>query len=269
VGAQKLPLTVSWRETKARGARLSHDIIVRQIMTLRAILLILVTISFAIAPFVTPPFSGYSPGDFPVDIGRPAIQPAGYAFSIWSVIYLWLIVHAAYGYWKRAHSADWDAVRLPLIASLAMGTVWLAIAGAYPLLATLGILFMLTTALIAFFQADEFYDRWMLSAPLAMYAGWLSAAAAVSTGVVLAGYGLLSNTESALVMIAVIFGVAGMVQWLRPYMPVYGLTVIWALIGVIVVNAETNVLVATTAAAAAAAMAAVTFYVWNTRRITL
>lgn len=238
-------------------------------MTLRAIFLILVTLTFAVAPFITPPFTGYAPGDFPVEITRPAIQPAGYAFSIWSVIYLWLFAHAAYGYWKRAHSADWDEVRLPLIASLAMGTVWLAIAGAYPLLATAGILFMLGTALVAFFQADEFYDRWMLSAPLAIYAGWLSAAAAVSTGVVLAGYGVLSDTESALVMIAVIFGVAGLVQWLRPYMPVYGITVVWALIGVVVVNAQSNFIVATTAAAAAAAIAAVTFFAWHNRRITV
>ncbi|MCU0902010.1 MAG: hypothetical protein MUC82_16210 [Cypionkella sp.] len=238
-------------------------------MTLRAILLILVTAAFAIAPFLTPPFTGYQPGRFPVEILRPAVQPAGYAFSIWSVIYLWLILHAGYGFWKRAHSADWDAVRLPLIASLVIGMVWLAIAANYPIIATIGILFMLVTAMIAFFQADEFYDRWMLSAPLAIYAGWLSAAAAVSTGVVLAGYGLLTNTESALVMIAIVFGVAGMVQWLRPYMPIYGITVVWALIGIVVANANDNLIVAGTAAAAAAGMAAVTFYTWHKRRITI
>lgn len=238
-------------------------------MTLRAILLLLVTLTFAVAPFITPPFTGYDPGRFPVSIPEPAVQPAGYAFSIWSVIYLWLIAHAAYGYWKRAHSMDWDEVRVPLIASLILGTVWLAIAGLYPLLATVGILFMLATAMVAFFQADEFYDRWMLSAPLAMYAGWLSAASAVSVGVLLGGYGLLTDTESAVVMIAVVLGVAGMVQWLRPYMPVYGLTVVWALIGITVTNADSNVPVALIAAASAAAMAALTFYVWNKRRVTL
>ena len=238
-------------------------------MTLRAIFLMIVTLTFAVAPFITPPFTGYDPGRFPVQIPNPAVQPAGYAFSIWSVIYLWLIAHAAYGYWKRAHSADWDEVRIPLIASLVLGTVWLAIAGLYPILATVGILFMLATAMVAFFQADEFYDRWMLAAPLAIYAGWLSAASAVSVGILLAGYGLLSDTESALVMMTVVLAVAGMVQWLRPYMPVYGATVVWALIGIMVANAERNVLVALIAAAAASAMAAITFYAWHKRRITL
>ncbi|MFN7224113.1 MAG: hypothetical protein ACK4MS_08845 [Paracoccaceae bacterium] len=238
-------------------------------MTLRAILLILATLAFGVAPFITPPFTGYDPGQFPVQITRPSVQPAGYAFSIWSVIYLWLIVHAVYGFWKRAHSFDWDEVRLPLIASLVIGTVWLAIAAKFPLLATVGILFMLATALAAFLMADEFYDRWLLAAPLAIYAGWLSAAAAVSTGVVLAGYGVLTDSESALVMVAVVLGVAGMVQWLRPYMPVYGMTVVWALMGIVVANAQDNVFVALVAAAAAAAMAAITGYAWYRHRATL
>ena len=238
-------------------------------MTLRALLLILVTLCFGVAPFVTPPFTGYDPTQFPVQIARPSVQPAGYAFSIWSVIYLWLIAHAAFGFWKRAHSMDWDEVRLPLIASLVIGTVWLAIAAKFPLLATVGILFMLATAMVAFLQADEFYDRWMLSAPLAIYAGWLSAAAAVSTGVVLAGFGLLTDTQSALAMIAIVLAVAGTVQWLRPYMPVYGITVVWALIGIVVANVQSNLIVGLAAAAGAAAIAALTGYVWYRRRVTL
>lgn len=238
-------------------------------MTLRAIFLILATLAFVLAPFFTPSFSGFDPSLFPVPIENPAVQPAGYAFSIWSVIYIWLLIHAAYGFWKRAHSPDFDAVRLPLLVSLLLGSLWLAIASSYPVIATVVILVMAATALAAYFHADEFYDRWLLSAPLAIYAGWLSAASSVSIGILLAGYGVLTDTQSALVMIAVVLAVASLVQWLRPYMPVYGATVVWALIGIIVTNAQSNVLVAGTAAAAAAAMAALTFYVWSKRRVTL
>lgn len=238
-------------------------------MTLRALLLILVTLCFGVAPFVTAPFTGYDPAQFPVQIAKPSVQPAGYAFAIWSVIYLWLIAHAGFGFWKRAHSMDWDEVRLPLILSLVIGTVWLAIAARYPVLATVGILFMLATAMVAFLQADEFYDRWILSAPLAIYAGWLSAAAAVSTGVVLAGYGVLSNSQTALAMIAVVLVVAGTVQWLRPFMPVYGLTVVWALIGIVAANVQSDLIVGAAAAAAAAAMATLTAYAWRRHRMTL
>lgn len=232
-------------------------------MTLRALLLILVTIAFGVASFLTPPFTGFDPAQFPVQIAKPAVQPAGYAFAIWSVIYLWLIVHALYGFWARARSIDWDEVRIPLITSLAIGTVWLAVAGLFPLLATVGILFMLATALVAFLQADEYYDPWLLSAPLAIYAGWLSAASAVSVGVVLAGYGILSDSLSAFVMIGVVVAVASLVQWLRPRMPLYGLTVVWALVGIVVANLQGNLIVAAAAGGAAFTIASFTYREWR------
>jgi TspO/MBR family len=214
-----------------------------------ALILLIAAVAFAVAPFVTPPFTGYEPGQFPVAIPDPAIQPAGYAFSIWSVIYLWLILHAGYGLWKREGSATWARVRVPLIVSLVLGTVWLAIAGASPEWATAVIWVMAATAVAAFLRAPTEPDRWILSAPLAIYAGWLTAATAVSTGVLIGGYGVMSDTRAALAMLGLVLVVALVVQWQKPRMPVYGLTVVWALIGVIVTNYTTNPLVAGTAAA--------------------
>jgi hypothetical protein len=43
-----------------------------------SILLFVVTLTFGIAPFITPPFSGYDPSIFPVVVARPFIQPAGF-----------------------------------------------------------------------------------------------------------------------------------------------------------------------------------------------
>ena len=90
-------------------------------MNKKALLLLLTTLAFGVAPFVTPPFTGYDPSLFPVQIERPSIQPAGYAFAIWSVIYLWLIAHAVFGLWKRPDSAAWDVVRLPLALAVGVG----------------------------------------------------------------------------------------------------------------------------------------------------
>jgi hypothetical protein len=199
-------------------------------------LLLNVTLAFAIAPAFTPDFTGYPPEQFPVVIDRPAIQPAGYAFAIWGPIYLGLILQAGFGLWKRAGDAVWTPSRLPLIGAVTLGTVWLAIALAAPIIATLVILLMAVLAITAFLRAPTLPDRWILSAPIAMFAGWLTAAAAVSTGVVLAGYGWLSNTASTLVMLALVLVVAITVQSRRPAMPLYAATVIWAIIGVVVVN---------------------------------
>lgn len=252
-----------------------------------ALILLLATIAFGIAPFVTPPFTGYDPSMFPVRIERPSIQPAGYAFAIWSVIYLWLIAHAVFGVWKRATDPAWQAVRLPLTVAVLVGAVWLAIAGSSAVWGTVTIWVMAAAAIAAFLRADcstsasaglghsisdleaqmiervmqeasssvwtrslrsiraiNFSNRWMLSGPTAIFAGWLSAAAAVSTGVLIAGYGWLSDTQSAAAMLALVLVIAVTVQMRRPQMPVYGLTVIWALIGVVVVNWAPNLTVA-------------------------
>jgi hypothetical protein len=214
-----------------------------------AVILLIATVAFAAAPFVTPPFTGYRPGQFPVEIIRPSIQPAGYAFSIWGLIYLWLILHAGFGLWKRVDDPAWAPTRLPLTVAVVLGSVWLAIAGASPGWATAVIWVMAATAIAAFLRAPTEPDRWLLSAPLAIFAGWLSAASAVSTGVLIAGYGLLSDTGSALAMLAFVLALAVAVQWQKPRMPVYGLTVIWALVGVVVANAGLNATVALAAGA--------------------
>lgn len=218
-------------------------------MKTNALVLLVATIAFGVAPFVTPPFTGYESALFPVQIGRPAIQPAGYAFSIWSVIYLWLIAHAVFGVWKRAESQAWNAVRWPLTVAVGIGAVWLWIAGQSAIWGTVTIWLMAGGAIWAFLRADPDTDRWMLSGPTAIFAGWLSAASAVSTGVLIAGYGLLSNTASALTTLAVVLVLALAVQWQKPRMPLYGLTVIWALVGVVVANAGLNVTVALAAGA--------------------
>jgi hypothetical protein len=221
---------------------------------LPALILLLATIAFGIAPFVTPPFTGYDPSLFPVKIGRPAIQPAGYAFAIWSVIYLWLILHAVYGLWRRAEAPAWTASRLPLTVAVAVGVVWLWIAGQSAIWGTVTIWIMAGGALGAFLRAPTEPDRWLLSGPLAIIAGWLTAAAAVSTGVLIAGYGLLSNSTLALAMLVLVLGLALVVQGRKPRMPVYGLTVVWALVGVIVANRVDTPLVAGAAAVGAVVM---------------
>jgi hypothetical protein len=208
---------------------------------LRAPLLLLATLAFGAAPFLTEPFRGYPPDAFPVVIDRPSIQPAGYAFAIWSVIYLWLFVHAVFGQWKRRDDPDWVVTGWPMTGSLAVGSLWLFIAPQAPVIATVSIIVMAGLALWAFVRADTFADRWTLAAPIAIYGGWLSAASAVSLGINMAGYGLLSDTAAALMMIAVVLVVAVTVQWRQPRMPVYGLTVVWALVGVAVANFGLNV----------------------------
>ncbi len=227
------------------------------------VLVLLMALAFGLSPLLTPDFRGYDATQFPVRLDAPAILPAGYAFGIWGLIYLWLVLHAGFGLLRRAGDPDWDRVRPPLILSLAVGSVWLFVAVRDPIWASVLIAVMLAGALVALLRAPGDPDRWLLLAPLAVYAGWLTAATGVSLGVLLTGYGWLSDRAAAVVLLALVLALAISVQLALGRAPEYGLTVVWALVAVCVRNGVGNVAVTAMAAAGCAAMLAA---VWRVRR---
>lgn len=199
-------------------------------------LTLLFTLTFVGSPFVTSPFAGFSEDQLPIPQIDPPIQPAGYAFSIWGLIYGWLLVSAIFGVWNRPDDAGWAAMRRPLALSLALGTPWLWVAGQSPIAATILIFAMALPAIAALLRAPA-KDRWLAQTPVAIYAGWLTAASFVSLGTTLAGYGILmSQTGWAYAGIIGALALALAVQRKRADAPAYGLTLIWASIGIIVAN---------------------------------
>jgi hypothetical protein len=209
----------------------------RDTRRLKAILTFTAALAFAAAPFLAPGFEGFDPEAFPVPQRDPPVQPAGFAFAIWGPIYLWLLAHAGWGLFARADDAEWDRPRWPLFASLALGASWLAVAGQAPLVATVQIWAMLVFALLALFRISPDREPLLLAAPVALYAGWLTAAAFVALGLVLAGHGLVSEATAAALCLAgaVALGLAVQIRLSRA--PLFGAALVWALIGVAVSNA--------------------------------
>lgn len=221
-------------------------------------LTLIIGLIFASAPAFAPEFRGYAAGQLPVFIERHAVQPAAYAFAIWGVIFLWLLASAAFGLWRRADDPAWARTRPALMAAMLLGTVWLFLASTQPLLATGVILAMAACAIAAFLRADTDADRWLLSAPLAIFAGWVSAASMVSVGIMLGGYGLLPHPSAGLAMVAILLAAAIYLQSRQPMMPVYGATVVWAIIAVAAVNRADQPMVALAALLAALIMTTAT-----------
>lgn len=205
-------------------------------MRLPAILVLIAAIAFAASPFLVPGFGGYDPTQFPVPQENPPVQPAGYAFAIWGVIYLWLIASAVYGVWKRRDAAHWNPHRLPLFISLAVGAIWLPVALASPIWATVLIWVMLASAVAALLRSPP-EDRLLLRGPVGLYAGWLTAASAVSLGLLAAGWGLPPFGAVGWAIAALSVGLIislGVVR--RVPSPAYGAAVVWALIAVFIQN---------------------------------
>lgn len=223
---------------------------------MKAILVLVATIFFVVGAYVVS-FSGYDPDLFPADPGTTPAQPAGYAFAIWGLIFLWLLASAGFGLVGRAEDAGWDALRWPLFLSLAIGATWNSVANMSAIWATVLIWVMLGTALVALLRAPA-RDRAWLAWPVGLYAGWLTAASAVSLGVTLAGYGVLAPVTSAWLAIVVAAVVAAAVLRTTGNLA-YAASVVWALAALIVKNSGTATSVVWLAALAIAALALLAF----------
>ncbi len=198
-------------------------------------LLFLAALAFAASPFLTSGFGGFDADQFPVPQVDPPGQPAGYAFGIWGLIYLWLIVGTGFQMLRRKDAEDWVALRLPLLVSLGIGIFWLPVAMISPLWATVLIWAMLAGALSALLRCparDSGFAAW----PVGLYAGWLTAAASVSLALIGAGWGLMSGTTAALMALVIALLLSLAMMWQRPSVIGYPVAVIWALIAVAVAN---------------------------------
>lgn len=202
---------------------------------MKTILVLTATIAFVTAPLWSAGFNGFEANQFPIPQDDPPAQPAGYAFSIWGVIYLWLLISAVFGLVKRDVNPAWDATRWPMFLSLGVGASWLTVAQISPIWATVLIWVMLVTALIAMLNAPT-SDPYLLRYPIQLYAGWLTAASAVSLALTGAGYGIgMGETGWAFLALFVAIGIAAMIL-MRGAAPFYALAVAWALVGVVVAN---------------------------------
>lgn len=224
-----------------------------------ALVTLLLSIAFAASPFVVMDFDGFDPNQFPVPQEDPPVQPAGYAFAIWGLIYLWMTLGMVWGLLRAANDPQWHDMRLPLCVSLAVGSIWLAVAVASPVWASVLIWVMLLSALAALFMAprdDAVWAAW----PVGLYAGWLSAASCVSLGLLAAGYGVMDEVTAAVVFVGLAIVLAVFVQAALRRVPTYGVAVIWALIAVAVQNWGVTPPIAYLAAAGAV------FMLWPTLR---
>lgn len=224
----------------------------------RAIIVMTAAVLFAAAPLAVGGFGGFDPAVFPVPQVDPAIQPAGWAFSIWGLIYVWILGHAGFGLVKRGDAPDWDRTRVPMIVVLVLGTVWIPVAQRDPVIATILIGLMLIAAVIAFLRAPR--PDWPWGAgPVGLLAGWLTAATGVSIGLLVAGHGLAGPLVASIGALVWTLALAGVIVALRPD-PAFALAVGWALLGIVARNGMAQPAISVLAAAGMIALPALALW---------
>lgn len=201
------------------------------------LLLLMLALAFALSPFVSNGFGGFYPESFPVQVGRWPAQPAGWAFSIWGLIFLCLVLSAGWSVLRPDTMPGWDRVSWPLGISLFLGVFWIEAAMRSPLVATAMILPMTICAIIAMSRLSP---DWRETGAIGLFAGWLTAASGVAVSVVLTGYGILAPRPAAIALILLVLLTAVAVSSWRPQVWLYRAGVIWALIGTTAANAQSQ-----------------------------
>lgn len=209
---------------------------------------------------------GQTPAEFSAD-SDATLKVAGYAFAIWGLIYLGLLVYAGRQVLPRTgeslliHRFGWPSA----LAFAGIG-LWIIAAALDAEVATIVLIFgSLTVLLIPLVQNAGAIralpmrerDRWMVVWPLALLAGWLTVAAPLNLITVATGNGdlpaVLPPTLWAIIAIAVVVGVALAVTW-RIRTLAYAIPIAWGLLGAFVAEQPGNTTLAYVALAAAIAV---------------
>lgn len=182
------------------------------------------------------------------------LTPAGYAFSIWSLIYVGLIAFSLYQ--LRADSpAAIRAVRPLYVLSCALNVGWIYCWHHNLILVCLILIVLLaiTLFLIQSFLSGKLTTRefWLTKAPFGLYFGWVTAATLVNFMVWLKSVGFpmspQSETALALALIAVATLLAIFIRIrLRDY--VYPLSIAWALTAIAIAQQGQTAIIAASAA---------------------
>lgn len=206
---------------------------------------------------------GLSQAEFAAD-GDGTLRVAGYAFSIWSLLYLGVLIYAVRQVLPRTGES-------PLITRMGFPSIvaffgigfWIIVAAMNLKAASVGVIFAALLALLVpmLLSAREIRalpardgDRLFLAWPLAALAGWLTIAAPLNLLTTATALDALpaavSPTGWAVLAVVVVALVGAAVTWALRLMA-YPLPIAWGLIGAFVAEQERNPTVGFTALAAA------------------
>jgi hypothetical protein len=237
--------------------------IIRQISVLLALI---VTIAVNVLSNALP-LNGLTAGEIS-DSFEVYFVPAGYVFSIWSLIYLGLIAYAIFQFLPsqrenpRLRQTGWW-----FVLSSAANSIWLFLWHySYFALSVVAMLTLLTSLIVIYWrlgvgqQIVTRGERWLVHLPFSVYLGWITVATIANITAFLDfvnwnGFGIAPEIWT-IIMLGIATAVAGLVAYYRQDIA-YLLVLVWAFVGIGVEQADTPLV----ANAAYLAAGTVTFFV--------
>ena len=203
------------------------------------------------------------------DLYPTVITPAGYAFSIWSLIYLGLV---AFSIWQLipANVARFQPLRSLYIFTCALNCAWLFFWHANQIVLCFAILFALCLSLGAISyilrKPESLGDTWIVQATFGVYFGWVTVASLVNFMVMLEYLRFDPSTTAELalgtflILLAACIAILVRIKLANYFFP---LAVAWGLTAIAVKQSGQTIIVASSALAVIACLIASLSFVMN------
>lgn len=168
--------------------------------------------------------------------------PAGFTFSIWGVIYLFLIGYCIYQALPKNRSKPvFDRINPLFIINCFANAAWI-FSWHYDLLSlSFMIMGVILSTLILIYQRiatssiDSFLDLALIKTPFSLYVGWITVATIANISIIQSAYNwndaLLAQQDWTIIKLA-LAGAVGAAMILQQRDKVFGLVVVWASYGI-------------------------------------
>ena len=196
------------------------------------------------------------------------ITPAGYAFSIWGLIYLLMfgfVMYTARSLFKAGnHEGDRfvEQIEWWFVVSCIANCVWIVAwlygyTGFSVLILVICLVALLKILLVALQYHQSTAQKWFINIPFQIYTGWISIAliAAAASWIKKIGWNgwEISEVSWTLILIVIASLIHLYMTW-KKNAPVFAFVAVWALVAIAVSNHEENHSVYITALTAAAVL---------------
>lgn len=182
------------------------------------------------------------------------VTPAGYAFSIWSLIYLGLIAFSIYQI-LPSKLTRFREVRTPFIASCLLNCAWIFFWHSNQIVICFVIilaLFATVVFIVAKIGCSTMTETWLVQAPFGIYAGWVTVASMANFAIMLVYLDVkMSTTTQKLLAVALILFAALAAMFVRWKLQnfFYPLAIAWAITAIAVKQSGNTAIVVAAAVA--------------------
>ena len=196
--------------------------------------------------------NGVTPGQVS-DRYPTLVTPAGYAFTIWSLIYLGLVVFSVYQL-LPSQIDRFRSIRSLYIASCVLNCVWIyfwhaeAIELCFAIILGLWLVLLIIVSKVGGYRGIA--ETWILHAPFGIYFGWVTAAALVNFAVMLVYLGKMPAGAMGTLLGSILLLAGGAIavfvrlRFLNFFFP---LAIAWAATAIAVKNSSQTMIVVTAA----------------------